>query len=108
MIVAPDSYQDIRKTIQCLRAQTVKERLEIVIVAPSRTALQLIEAELNEFHSYKVVEVGEILVLSYAKAAVKFLGHQPNDRTRVKERKHRRMWAMMAHKMGFGLAQRIE
>ena len=35
VIVTPDSYETIRKTVEHLRAQTVKDRLEIVIVAPS-------------------------------------------------------------------------
>lgn len=67
LIVTPDTYQVIRRTIHHLRAQTMRNHLEIVIVAPSRQGLDLIESELAEFHSYTVVEVGEIRVLSNAK-----------------------------------------
>lgn len=68
LLVTPD-YQTIRKTIRHLRAQTVRDRLEIVIGAPSREALGLIESDLEPFHSYKLVEVGKIRVLADAKAA---------------------------------------
>ncbi len=69
VIVTPDSYEVIRKTIRHLRKQTVRERLEIVIVAPSRAELQLMDSDLQGFHSYKIVEVGQIRILSNAKAA---------------------------------------
>jgi hypothetical protein len=68
VIVTPDSYQILRRTIHHLRAQTIKDRLEILLVAPSRQALGLIESDLTVFHSYKVIEVGDIRVLSSAKA----------------------------------------
>ncbi len=69
LIVTPDNYQTIRKTIRHLRAQTVRDRLEIIIGAPSQERLGLIESDLEPFHSYKLVEVGEIRVLTDAKVA---------------------------------------
>jgi hypothetical protein len=69
VIVTPDSYGVIRRTIRYLRAQSVKDCLEIVIGAPSRDQLGLIESDLEGFHSYKVVEVGEIRILAKAKVA---------------------------------------
>lgn len=68
IIVTPDSYQVIRRTMHYLRAQTVTDRLEIVVVAPSRTELGLIESDFTGFHSYQVVEVGEFRLLADAKA----------------------------------------
>lgn len=50
VIATPDCYRTIRKTIGHLRTQTVKDRLEIVIVAPSADALESEEAELSEFY----------------------------------------------------------
>lgn len=69
VIVTLDSYEVIRKTMKHLKAQTARERLEILIVCPSRKELGLIESDLEGFHSWKVVEVGEIKVLSAAKVA---------------------------------------
>ena len=60
VLVTPDSYGAIRKTIKHLQAQTVSNRLEIVIVAPSAGKLQLDESELKEFFQFHVVEVGRM------------------------------------------------
>jgi Glycosyl transferase family 2 len=68
LLLTPDNYQTIRKTIRHLKGQTVREQLQIVIVAPSRKEVELIDSDLEGFHSYKIVEVGEIRVLSTAKA----------------------------------------
>ncbi len=69
IIATPDNYQTIRKTISYLRSQTVKEQLEIVIVAPTRETLGLDELELQDFGQFLVVEVGEIPSVAFANAA---------------------------------------
>jgi len=60
VVVSLDSYERIRRTVAALRAQTARRRLEVVIVAPSRKVLNLDEADLSEFHSFQVVEIGPI------------------------------------------------
>lgn len=70
VIVTPADYRVIRKTIRHLAAQTVPERLEIVIGATSEANLAPMESELKAFHSHKIVELGEVRVLAQAKAAV--------------------------------------
>ncbi len=69
VIVTPDDYRVIKRTIRFLRGQTVRDRLELVIGAPSRTKLDLVESDLDGFHSYKIVEVGEVRILTDAKVA---------------------------------------
>lgn len=69
ILVTPDRYETIRETIRHLRAQTVKDKLEIVIVAPSLHGLDLNEPELNEFLSFRVVESGSIKLFAKARAA---------------------------------------
>ena len=49
VIVTPDHYDTIRKTLRHIRAQNVRDRLEVVIVAPSANRLGLDEAELRDF-----------------------------------------------------------
>ncbi len=49
VLVTPGSYETLGKTIQSLRAQTVRQRLEIVIVAPSADELGLDPSELKDF-----------------------------------------------------------
>ena len=69
ILVTPDCYETIRKTIHSLREQTVRDRLEIVIVAPSERTLCPVEKELEGFHSVRVIEFGEIQTLSAPRAA---------------------------------------
>ena len=61
VLVTLDQYERIRKTIKHLRSQTVREQLEIVIVAPSLDKLGLDESEMKDFLQFQVVEVGEIM-----------------------------------------------
>jgi GT2 family glycosyltransferase len=69
VIVTPDHYDTISRTITYLRAQTVREWLEFVIVAPSADTLEVNEAELKDFFQFRVVEVGEIRSIAQANAA---------------------------------------
>ena len=69
VIVTPDHYNIICRTIGYLRAQTVRERLEVVIVAPSADTLEVNEAELKDFFQFRVVEVGKIRSVAQANAA---------------------------------------
>ena len=69
VLVTPDRYRTIRETIAYLRKQTVCERLEVVIVAPSASALGLDAEELKEFFRFRVVEVGRITSIGAANAA---------------------------------------
>lgn len=69
VVVTPDRYETIRKTIRHLRAQKGRERLEVVIVAPSLDKLGLDDSELRDFFQVRVVEVGEIKSTAKARAA---------------------------------------
>jgi hypothetical protein len=69
ILTTPDCYDTIRKTIACLRAQTARDRLEIVIVAPTGRELKLCESELKSFANFHVVEVKAIESIGAANAA---------------------------------------
>ncbi|HYN89764.1 MAG TPA: glycosyltransferase [Ardenticatenaceae bacterium] len=69
VVIVTDTYSSIRKTMRHLRAQTVNDRLEVVIVAPSRDALGLDESERDGFQRVQVIEVGPLESLSWARAA---------------------------------------
>lgn len=69
VIVTPDRYDTIRKTIGYLRSQTVAERIEIVVVAPSGESLDLDAAHLQPFAGFRVVEVGRVDSLGEGNAA---------------------------------------
>ena len=69
ILVTPDRYETIRRTVAWLRAQTVREAIEVVIVAPSRAGLELDEDELAGFHGFQVVEVGTVRSVATGNAA---------------------------------------
>ncbi len=49
VLVVTDHYRTIRRVISCLNAQTVRDQLEIVIVAPAGADLGLDEEALEGF-----------------------------------------------------------
>ena len=69
VLVTPDRYDNIRKTMEHLQAQTVLDQLEIVIVAPSAATLNFDAADRTAFGRVRVVEVGEIKSTGRAIAA---------------------------------------
>lgn len=60
ILVTPDRFDTIERTVQHLRAQELRDRIELVIVAPSRQSLGVEEAMLSDFGHRQVVEVGAI------------------------------------------------
>jgi len=69
VIVTPDDYETIRKVIKCLHAQTVRDRLQLIIVAPSAETLVVDPQELKDFFQYRVVGVGKIGSIASGSAA---------------------------------------
>ncbi len=69
VIFTPDTYETIRKTMGYLRRQTVRDRLEILIAAPSRDELGLDETELEPFLQWKIVEVGPDQIITEGKVS---------------------------------------
>jgi len=69
VIVTPDDYETIRKVIRCLHAQTVRDRLQLIIVAPSAETLVVEHPELKDFFQYRVIGIGKIGSLASANAA---------------------------------------
>jgi hypothetical protein len=60
LILTPGGFDLIRETVRHLRAQTARERIELVLVAPSRETLGPFEREASGFARVRVVEAGEI------------------------------------------------
>jgi hypothetical protein len=69
VLLTPKGYETIRRTIGHLRAQTVRDRLEVVIVAPAAAGLDLDRADLADFAGVQVVEVGPLRSAAAARAA---------------------------------------
>lgn len=56
ILITPGINETIRKTIQTLRLQSSRDRIEIIIVAPGRAEMHLDEVELQDFARYQSVE----------------------------------------------------
>jgi hypothetical protein len=69
ILVTPDSYDRIRKTMRWLLRQTVQDRLEVVIVAPTLTGLGPSDAEWSSFSRIRTVAAGTFLGTGHARAA---------------------------------------
>ena len=69
VVLTPDTFETIRKTINCLSLQTAKDRMEIVIVVPSSRELNLDVSALQPFEQHRIVEVGRIDSIGSAYAA---------------------------------------
>ncbi|MDT7602535.1 MAG: hypothetical protein QOF61_532, partial [Acidobacteriota bacterium] len=69
VLVTPDDFETLRKTVRALRAQSVRAQLELVITAPSAASLRLDEAAVRDFYACKVVEVGRVDSTARARAA---------------------------------------
>ena len=77
ILLTPDRYETVRKTMKYLRAQTVRQLLEIVVVAPSASELELDEEETKGFNGFRVVEVGKMSFSVKAKAAGVYEARSP-------------------------------
>ncbi len=69
VVITPDTYATVRKTIRHLRVQNVCQQLELVIVAPKASDLSLAESAVNGFNGYKIVEVEHMRSTARARAA---------------------------------------
>ena len=67
VLATPGDYEMIRRTIGFLRAQTVVDRLELVIVAPS--AITVDQDEVGQFSNVEVVPIGPFGSCGSANAA---------------------------------------
>lgn len=69
VVVTPDTYQTVSKTMRHLRTQAKREALEIVLVAPAAGRLKFDAAEMRHFLSHKIIEVGHMSSTARARAA---------------------------------------
>jgi len=69
VIVTPDTFGTIRRTVECLKAQSVKNALELVIVKLSAGDFGAAPGELDCFRAVLILEPGEIKSLGQALAA---------------------------------------
>jgi hypothetical protein len=69
ILITPDNYATIAKTMHCLENQTLHDQLEIVIVAPSNEQLQMDKSIPFAFDGVRIVEIGPLISTAEARAA---------------------------------------
>jgi hypothetical protein len=69
VVLVTDHYRTIRRVMDRLREQTVRDQLEVVIVAPAGEQLGLDPLALEGFAGVRIVEVERINPMSSARAA---------------------------------------
>lgn len=60
VILATDKYETIRPVVDCLRRQTVKAQIELVILGPGQETLELDLPELEGFANVQTIAIGPI------------------------------------------------
>jgi len=69
VVVTPDNYATVRKTIKSLRAQNCCAEIEIILVGPSIEDLEPDISVLNDFASYRLIGIGPVTSTARARAA---------------------------------------
>jgi hypothetical protein len=69
VVVTPDDFETVRRTVRHLVAQTARERLELVLVAPSLARLGPDPDLLAAFPRVELVEIGPLPAVPPARAA---------------------------------------
>jgi len=68
VLPVPDSWDRVRRVVRHLRAQTVSDRIELVVVTPSRDALHVPPGDLEGFAGARFIDVGAIRTTGEARA----------------------------------------
>jgi hypothetical protein len=63
VVVIPDIYETVKKTISYLKAQTAADKVEIVFVGPSTQQLELDTSDLTNFHSWQYIGVPKVITI---------------------------------------------
>ena len=68
-VVVTDRFKTIRRLVDCLRLQTARRDMEVVIVAPIGSRAELAEVVPDEFAAVRIVEEESIWPMGAARAA---------------------------------------
>jgi hypothetical protein len=64
----PDTYATVRKTVLALKAQTVQHQIELLLLGPSRAALEPVASDLEGFASHQLIELDSMAKSSQIRA----------------------------------------
>ena len=60
VVVATSNFESIARTVRHLHAQTVRDQIELILVVPSRSAIEVEDKELEGFAVVEWIELGTI------------------------------------------------
>lgn len=69
VITTPEKYESIRLTVRHLRAQTVRDKIELVIVGPDESSISPPPSDVAGFCACKILAIGEVKSIGRANAA---------------------------------------
>jgi hypothetical protein len=69
ILSTPGGWQTIALTLRYLRAQTVREGIEVVIVGPDAASIAGAAVLCDRFHSHQLIAVGPVRSIAHANAA---------------------------------------
>lgn len=69
LLIAEKDLRSVRKALASLAAQTLRERMEVIVLVPSAGAADAEGLEAQRFRGFRVIEAGEPFTPAHAKAA---------------------------------------
>jgi hypothetical protein len=60
IIITPDTFDTVRQTVRCLTRQSVRDRIELIVLAPSDARVRLDDAAVAPLHSARLIEVDAV------------------------------------------------
>ena len=67
VMIVPNQRDTVLRTLQCLRAQTARERMEIILFGPSMAVLDTLRDDLAAFGGYQLVAWGRMRNMAAAR-----------------------------------------
>ena len=68
ILQTPKTYETLKTVVSCLQMQTVKEKLELVIIGPSLKEMNIDKHDLTPFCKYQIIETGKLKELTEGRA----------------------------------------
>lgn len=69
VLITPDSFETLRRTVECLVAQTARDRIELIIIAPTAASIDVDDALVAPLAGVRVVRLDSLTPTGPARAA---------------------------------------
>lgn len=77
VLIVPNRRETVLRTLECLRAQTARSRMEIVLFGPSMAVLETLREDLAGFGGYQLVAWGRMRNMAAARGAAFRIARTP-------------------------------